>query len=219
MTISNSLLLFHHGLNTYVGSWIRQFVVYTLILLVAVRTAVDLNLNRGIPRATTLVIVLLLILFLIVIVPTVLVVIERGLDRGFTNDGRQVEFAQRSYVSQRDIDLPDTDKRANEVAGVVAALTGQKVNVETVNSATSAVASGPSRSGLSELLMAELKQTFIDWLKSRSDPDEPTLAYGTYVYSANQMAREVSVGSEVGLALVQMLISEFRLSIGIDSNG
>ncbi len=102
----------------------------------------------------------------------------------------------------------ESQKRVSDIALRVEELVGQHVAVKVVPAATVPMPS--------DMLMEELKLILVNWLRSRSDPEEPILYYGKRVYSANDMAEEVPNETEVGFAHVQMLVSEFKHSLGID---
>ncbi len=101
----------------------------------------------------------------------------------------------------------ESQKQADNITTLIKDLIGQSVGVK--------VAAAPnSKQDLSDLIKERLKETLVKWLRSRSHPSEPILFYNNSVYSANQLAEEVSNETEVGLALMQMLLSEFENSLG-----
>ncbi len=70
---------------------------------------------------------------------------------------------------------------------------------------------------ISKSVFEHLKETLVNWLKSRSEPDEPVLAYGKDVYSPNDMVKEVEDETEVGVEHVQMLLKVFENSLRTES--
>jgi hypothetical protein len=102
-----------------------------------------------------------------------------------------VSVLEKSPGLIRALDLmtqEESRKRAHDVAQIVAEqaprieeLIGQQVDVRIVNAGAS-----PSKSALFDLLMAEFKRTLVNWLRSRSEPDEPILYYGKKIYSATR---------------------------------
>lgn len=98
----------------------------------------------------------------------------------------------------------------NETAPRIKELTGREIIVELL--------SDPPSPPFERPVFDHLKRTLIKWLRSRSEPDEPILAYGKHVYSPNDMILEVERETEVGIEHVQMLIKVFENSLRLESN-
>jgi len=108
----------------------------------------------------------------------------------------------------------------NETARRIAEITGRPVGV-TIRGAGAAAAPAlapESKRSLSESVGNRLKGTLIKWLRTRSEPDRPVLAFGKRTYSANDLIAEVSNETDVGLAHVQMLLGEFEHSLRIEED-
>ncbi len=71
----------------------------------------------------------------------------------------------------------------------------------------------------SSQLQDDLKQMLIDWLASRTVRDAPVLAFGTSIFTANEMIAEIQSDSEIGQAHVRMLVSEIKNCLGLVKNG
>lgn len=110
------------------------------------------------------------------------------------------------------------EKLASKIAAIFAEeftprfkdLTGSQPSVELVPRAASSYGSK-----LTDLF----KRVIIDWLHRKMLPDTPTFVYGNRVFSANELANEVQEETEVGLAHVRMLLSEFENFLGVDQDG
>jgi len=87
-------------------------------------------------------------------------------------------------------------------------LTGQQVSLTLVDANASPLATN--------VLLNRLKQALIKLLMARTEFDEPIIYYGQKVYSAKQLANEVENDTEVGFALMGMLLSEFEGSLSVD---
>ncbi len=67
-------------------------------------------------------------------------------------------------------------------------------------------------------LLSELKEMLIQWLESRSRRDERVLAFGSTVFTPNEMIREIETDTDVGLAHIRMLVAEIKASLGLTRN-
>src|SRR6266404_6139354 len=67
----------------------------------------------------------------------------------------------------------------------------------------------------SSQLQDDLKQLLVDWLASRRTRDAPVLAFGTSMFTANEMIEEIQGDSEIGRAHVRMLVSEIKNCLGL----
>jgi CheY-like chemotaxis protein len=122
-----------------------------------------------------------------------------------------LEKSPRLTTKLKDLTQVESAKRANEIETVIKEmapriekLTGEPVDVKFV-------------SGHAPLLQEPLfdvakrmKQVFLRWLRTRGELDEPVLAYGKNLYSANQLIEHVEDETEVGLAHMRMLLKQFE---------
>jgi FixJ family two-component response regulator len=99
-----------------------------------------------------------------------------------------------------------------EVAHRIEKITGRPVEIKVLTAL-----SRPKRP-LPEVAVERLKKTLIKWLKSRGELDEPVLAYGKNVFSANDLIRHVEDETEVGIAHLQLLLRQFESSLDADED-
>jgi CheY-like chemotaxis protein len=132
-----------------------------------------------------------------------------------------IHFLQKSLgtvVRLNEIAGGAREKRASEIAAILAEqvtprvkeLTGSQPSVEFVPRAAS-----PYGSKLTDLF----KGVIIDWLRRRGNPDTPVIVYGNRIFSANDLVEEVQAETEVGIAHVRMLLSEFENFLGDGRDG
>lgn len=100
-----------------------------------------------------------------------------------------------------------------EVAPRIEKITGRAVDIKVVTTSPSHI-----KHPVYDLAVDSLKQTLIKWLKTRGELDEPVLAYGKNIYSANDMIKQVEAETEVGLEHVRMMLDEFEYSLEIDED-
>jgi CheY-like chemotaxis protein len=121
---------------------------------------------------------------------------------------RLVEVAQEK-AEERTKHIVQTVER--QVAPSIQRLTGAAVAVKL------APVSPPEPSP-ADVLKDELKQMLIEWLDTRGEPDEPVLAFGKHVYSANDMICHIKDETTIGVEHLRLLISEIKFSLGLDED-
>jgi CheY-like chemotaxis protein len=111
-------------------------------------------------------------------------------------------------------------KLANDIATIVAKVTESQIEKLTSKHISFSISHGdvPSSTSLPEFATKTLKRTLVAWLEVRSNPDKPAFLYGNNIYSAKQLAEEVSLETDVGKAHILMLLSEFQHFLGINQN-
>jgi len=64
-------------------------------------------------------------------------------------------------------------------------------------------------------LIEETQETLAVWLRKMSKPNDPVIAMGSKVMSANELANAVEAGDEQGVTLIRLFMSEFKHQLGI----
>lgn len=128
----------------------------------------------------------------------------------FVEKSPRLPAVLQTITQQENQRLTDDLKRfvANELQPRIEELIPQRVSLKLVDTHASSLAS--------DALISRLKKTLLKLLMSTPEFDEPILYYGQKVYTAKELAEEVKNETEIGLALIEMLLREFEHSLNVD---
>ena len=131
------------------------------------------------------------------------------LEKGEENFSESLEKIAQQKAKERKNDLVDLVQQT--VSTSLGTSTGAAVAVK--------LAPAPRvKPSPTAYLMDELKQMLVEWLGTRAEGDEIVLAYGTEVYSANDMIQHIENETDVGLDHVRLLVNEIKYSMGLDED-
>jgi len=100
-------------------------------------------------------------------------------------------------------------------AVAVAYIAGAQAQPEPQLSQSAAAEPGLAPDPLAGLIL-ELKQSLAVWLRARKSPDDPVIAIGSTVLSANELADAIDAGTDPGIAVLRSFVREFKDFSGLN---